>query len=543
MKPRESQKIIIEQLSQDLEDLESFLKDLWEFLLLPICYVNPLFKILDINPASETLFGRQSIEMVGENIALFFADKDLIQQIFRILEKGKQVLDKEGEILTKEGERKIVNISASPRKDSKGNNIGYYFTFSDISELKKLNEKVEGFAKKLEIEVKERTKELEEKVKELEDSRRALMNILEDINEAREVAEGEKNKTLAIITNFADGLIVLGKENKITLINSEAERLLGVEAKVAKAKPLTNPGQPLSIRKLAKLLSSKSPQKELVRKEFPLEKPQRQVLEITTLSLPSGEERIVILHDITREKRIERMKTEFVSLSAHQLRTPLSAIKWTLKMLLDGDLGVITKEQREFIEKTYQSNERMIKLINDLLNVTRIEEGRYLYKPTFSQIENIVQSVISSLKPEIKKREIKLQFQKPREKLPRVRVDREKIGLAINNLLDNAIRYSSVGGRVIVSLKQIKDKIEFSVKDSGVGIPKDQQQRIFTKFFRGANAIRMETEGTGLGLFITKNIIEAHGGKIWFESEEKKGTTFRFTLPVEKKFAGFLKEF
>ncbi|GAI30987.1 unnamed protein product, partial [marine sediment metagenome] len=169
---------------------------------------------------------------------------------------------------------------------------------------------------------------------------------------------------------------------------------------------------------LAELLSAEEAKEGLFRKELSFKKPTERVLEITTLSLAPREEVVIILHDISREKLIERMKTEFVSLAAHQLRTPLSAIKWTLIMLLDGDLGEITEEQRGFIEKTYGSNERMISLINDLLDVTRIEEGKYLYKPVLTQIENVVQFVINSFKEEIRRKKIKLEFKKPIKKLP-----------------------------------------------------------------------------------------------------------------------------
>jgi signal transduction histidine kinase len=232
------------------------------------------------------------------------------------------------------------------------------------------------------------------------------------------------------------------------------------------------------------------------------------------------------------------MKTEFVSISAHQLRTPLSAIKWTLKMFLDGDLGELTKEQREFLEKTYQSNERMISLINDLLNVTRIEEGRYLYRVVLTDIVKICQSITDSYKEEIKKRNLKMVFHKPK-KLPMVKVDVEKISLAIQNLIENSIRYTPAGGEIEIFLKEKKNEIEFSIKDTGIGIPKDQQHRVFTKFFRAPNATKMATEGSGLGLFITKNVVEAHGGKIWFESEEGKGTTFYFTLPIKSPLETF----
>ena len=405
-------------------------------------------------------------------------------------------------------------------------------------ELVEIREKREAAFKELE----KKTKELKTKTKELEESRTALMNILEDVEKAREKAEEETNKTLTIISNFTDGLLVFDRDLRLSLINPQAENFFQVRTEEIIGQPVLELAKFPNFRPLVNLLGKEI--KGVYRKELPIK--ENLILEISTVPMIGGEEKLgtlVILHDITREKTVERIKTEFVSLAAHQLRTPLSAIKWTLKMLLDGDLGSIAEEQRDFLGKTYQSNERMIELINDLLDVTRIEEGRYLYKPTLTDIESICQFVINSYKEEIERRKIKFEFKKPEKKLPKVEVDLEKIRLAISNLLDNAIRYTPSGGMVTVSLKSGKKEIEFSVRDSGVGIPKEQQKRVFSKFFRGANVIRMETEGTGLGLFITKNIIEAHGGKIWFDSEEGKGTTFYFTLPVKEELEEFLREF
>jgi len=402
--------------------------------------------------------------------------------------------------------------------------------------MKKKNKKIK------ETKLEHIVKELEVRTKELEDSRKALMNMLEDVDEARKVAEEEKNKTLSIITNFTDGLLFFDKENKLSLVNPQAETFLEIKVQEAVGQSISELTKFPNFKTLINILGKEI--KGVYRKELPFKK--NLILEISTISMMSGEERqgaLVILHDVTREKMVERIKTEFVSLAAHQLRTPLSAIKWTLKMLLDGDLGKITEEQREFIEKSYKSNERMINLINDLLDVTRIEEGRYLYKPVLSDIEAVVQFVINSYREEIKKKKLNLEFKKSEKKLPKAMVDVEKIKLAIQNLLENAVRYTSPGGKITVSLKQIKKEIEFSVEDSGVGIPKDQQKRVFSKFFRGANVIRMETEGSGLGLFISKNIIEAHGGRIWFESEEGKGTTFYMTLPITEEFKEFLEKF
>ena len=375
--------------------------------------------------------------------------------------------------------------------------------------------------------------ELKRKTRELEESRIALLNILEDVEEERRKAEEEKEKTKAIVFNLTDGLLVFDKGGKVSLINPQAENFLEVKKEEIVGKSVLELVRFPNLRAIVEAVGEEI--SRVYRKEVPIR--EDLILEITTVPMMREEEKIgtlMILHDVTREKAIEKMKTEFVSISAHQLRTPLSAIKWTLKMFLDGDLGKLTKEQREFLEKTYKSNERMINLINDLLDVTRIEEGRYLYRPVLTDIVPICQSVIDLYKEEIEKRNLKFKFKKPKE-LPKVRVDIEKISLAIQNLLENAIRYNKTGGEIEIVLKEKKKEIEFSIRDTGIGIPKDQQNRVFTKFFRGSNAIRIETEGSGLGLFITKNIIEAHGGEIWFESEEGKGTTFYFTLPVAQK--------
>jgi PAS domain S-box-containing protein len=395
---------------------------------------------------------------------------------------------------------------------------------------RELRELAEG----LEEKVRERTKDLKKKTDELEESKSALLNILEDVEQARAEAEEERNKTLSVISNLADGLLFFDQENRLALVNPQAEDFFDVKSRDIVTRPILELSAFPTIEPIVRLVGGEI--KGVFRKEIQIR--EDLILEVSTIPIMREEEKLgtlIILHDVTREKMIERMKTEFVGVTAHQLRTPLSAIKWTLRMLLDGDLGKITEEQRAFIEKTYSSNERMIILINDLLNVTRIEEGRYLYKPTLIDIEQIVQSVINSYKEEIKRKRFKFEFEKPKEKLPKVKVDVEKIKLAITNLIDNALRYSLPGGKVTVSLKYVKNEIEFSVKDTGVGISMDQQERIFTKFFRGANAIKMATEGSGLGLFIVKNIIDAHGGKIWFESEEGKGTTFYFSLPVKEE--------
>ena len=219
-------------------------------------------------------------------------------------------------------------------------------------------------------------------------------------------------------------------------------------------------------------------------------------------------------------------------MAAHQLRTPLSAVKWTLKMFQEGDLGPISKEQENVITKTIVSNDRMIRLVNDLLNVARIEEGKYITNQAPGDIEQVIARVVQGLREEAMRRKVKLLFIPSSEKLPQVLIDQEKIQLALENLIGNAIHYTPEQGTVTVLARNGIQGVEVTVSDTGIGIPKLQQDRVFSKFFRAGNAKKKETEGTGLGLYLAKNIIIAHKGTISFISKEDKGTTFTFTVPT-----------
>lgn len=260
-------------------------------------------------------------------------------------------------------------------------------------------------------------------------------------------------------------------------------------------------------------------------------------LHIVQVELLKANDELIRLNKIyskvnRRLKEIDQMKTEFISVASHQMRTPLSATKWVLRMILDGDLGPLNDQQKEMLDKGYKTNERMILLINDLLNVSRIEEGRFQYRFTHMSLEEVVESAIQEMRNTIAKKNITFEYEHPAESLPKVTIDPQKIRLAVQNLVDNAIKYTPQGGIVTISLTGDDQHVTFKVSDNGVGIPHDQQSRIFSKFFRADNVIRMQTDGSGLGLFIVKNIIEKHHGGVWFESSEGGGTSFFFSLPV-----------
>jgi len=376
--------------------------------------------------------------------------------------------------------------------------------------------------------------ELLTKSEDLRKVRAALLNVLEDTDELRRSAVDERNKTMAIIENLTDGVILLNKKKQIEIINSPATELFNIGKKEAIGKCFVDLLDIENIPEIKKILIDKDRIRNIYREEVATLDGLH--LEITSVLLKDEIEEkgfLIIIHDVTKEKLIEKMKTEFVSVAAHQLRTPLSAIKWTIRMILDGDAGEINEEQRELLEQTYISNERMIRLINDLLDVSRIEEGRLLYDQEDARIEDVLDSVIEASQEMLRNKNMVLEVNK--KETPKVKIDKEKIGVVIQNLLENAIKYTEQGGKIKITLDNDEKNVIFKIEDSGVGIPKSQQDRIFTKFFRAENVTRMETDGTGLGLYTTINIVQAHKGQIWFESEENKGTTFYFTIPINNK--------
>lgn len=232
---------------------------------------------------------------------------------------------------------------------------------------------------------------------------------------------------------------------------------------------------------------------------------------------------------------LDKVKTEFISVAAHQLRTPLSAIKWTLSLLLDEPTDNLTAEQRSLLHKGYESNERIIRLINEMLVVTRIESGKMTYNYSFIHIEDLIDNCLEDFIGEAKTKNVKLVFEQPKERLPYINIDPDKIRTVLQNLIENAVFYTRENSAVIISATADDCLIKISVKDEGIGIPEQQKVGIFNKFFRAENALKVRTDGSGLGLFVAKSIVEKHNGTIGFDSTEGKGTTFFFTLPCADK--------
>lgn len=397
-------------------------------------------------------------------------------------------------------------------------------------------------AKKIENPQKEVPETTIQRTQELEEMRIALMNMLEDTEVARREAEKARNKVQTIITNLSDGLLVFDPNGHLEIMNPQAEKIFGLKAQDMLGR---TKDELASFPTMKNTLGALEDTEDVFRRDILIKKGLS--AEVTKLQINLGAGQVgamIILRNTTREKEIEHLKSEFVSLTAHQLRTPLAGTKWILRSFLDGEMGQLSPRQKEMIEKTYISNERMIDLINDLLNVTRIEEGRYLYQPVLLHMSDIIVEVVEDFKEQAKRKNIHIVITKPRQKLPRVLVDKEKITLALQNLIDNAIKYTPSDGKVTVSVAPTSSakEVEVSVQDTGIGIPEPQQARVFDKFFRATNAQRVYTEGSGLGLYLVKNIVEAHGGTIRFRSREGDGTKFSIVLPIREEVGEFLKK-
>lgn len=239
-----------------------------------------------------------------------------------------------------------------------------------------------------------------------------------------------------------------------------------------------------------------------------------------------------------RLQKLEEAKSKFVAVTTHQLRTPLSAIKWTFNMLQSGQLGALSNDQKTFIDKGAQSTERMIKIVNDLLKVDQIEAERkdYVFSPV--QIEELVESIVFEFENQAESKKIEVSVKKPGKPLPTIEADPFKLRMVLENLIDNAIKYNRFKGRVEVvinddNLNSTKNTVEIIVADTGIGIPAAERRKIFDKFFRASNAVAAEPDGSGLGLYLSRDIIEKHGGTMWFETDET-GTRFLLSLPLHQ---------
>lgn len=235
----------------------------------------------------------------------------------------------------------------------------------------------------------------------------------------------------------------------------------------------------------------------------------------------------------TQLRHLDQAKDEFISMASHQLRTPLTSIKGYISMVMEGDVGKISETQTHLLSEAFNSSERMVHLINDFLNVSRLQTGKFLIDKRPVDLAKVVGQELDSLATNATSRNLSFTYTSPNN-VPMLNLDEGKIRQVIMNFADNALYYSTPDTKITVKLAVEGKNIVFTVKDTGIGVPRTEQSQLFTKFYRASNARKQRPDGTGVGLFLAKKVIDAHGGGVLFESVEGKGSTFGFTLPLEQ---------
>jgi PAS domain S-box-containing protein len=349
----------------------------------------------------------------------------------------------------------------------------------------------------------------------------------------------------ALFTSIGDGAIATDEFGKITRVNPTALQLLGYGEREMigawfpkKIVSIYENGEPISLidRPITRaFLTGKA-----VTERTYYRKRNGQVMPVALTVSPimlNGKPvgAIEVFRDITLEYEIDRMKSDFISLASHQLRTPLSAIKTYSHMLMDGYMGEVNDSQKKSLHTIVSAANRMNELISTLLNITRIESGNVTITLKDVNLERLAEEVIKEHSLAATDKEIEMKLECGSKTLQPIQTDALLFKEVISNLVSNAIKYTPNGGNVTICIKNRRYDVLMSVQDTGMGIPKYSQEHIFTKFFRAHNVVKQETSGTGLGLYLVKGLVDALGGKIWFESHENKGTIFYVALSKSRQ--------
>jgi PAS domain S-box-containing protein len=378
---------------------------------------------------------------------------------------------------------------------------------------------------------------------DLTDTRTALLNVLEDVEEAKLRIERDARRDATILSSLGEGLIAATADRKVFLHNQAMARLTGFGGSTALGRDI---GEVLrlvreidNVPDTQMLDSAFAGQAAACPEKLEIIAADGTRVPIAGTAAPFQDEVgrlqgiVVALRDITVERDVNRQRSGFISIASHQLRTPLSTTRWYLDVLLAGDVGALSTEQADLLSDLQVSNIRMIKLVNDLLDVNRIESGRVQFKPVLTDVKPLLESIIAkefTVLAEKKKQKLEVNLA---DGLPELLVDPEGMRQAFSNLVANAINYTPVGGLIRVTYGQVGEEAVIEVKDTGIGVPEAEKHRLFSQFFRAANAIATETVGSGLGLYITRLMVEASGGRVWFESKPGEGSRFFIAFPLK----------
>jgi len=398
----------------------------------------------------------------------------------------------------------------------------------------------------LEQKMRERELQWHTKESELHENEIAMLNILEDARALEEELEKQRSHLDLIIASMGEGLLLIDEIFRITLINAKAAALLGLRAEDAKGKDMRTvvmvwQGDELIAdknRPATRAFALGKTTTASVTDNFYYQTSGREKFPVSFTISPLVQEKgvksvIIVFRDATEEKVLDEARRNFMSLASHQLRTPLTAVRWYTELLMEKGMGTLNEAQTKFVQQIAGGASRLGDTINLLLSIARVEGGALEINPQPITIGDFTKTIIEELAPIAKKDKVALILNEPVPSIPSISIDPAMLREVMTNIVGNAIRYSREKGTATISLAAGEKEATVSVTDTGIGIPASAHARVFEKFFRADNAVKKVPEGTGLGLSLANSLVSLWNGKLWFTSKEGEGSTFYFTIPYQ----------
>lgn len=504
---------INKQLVAEKEELQKF-KQAVDNSFDHVIISDPDGKILYANTTAENLTGFSFDEMKGKTPALWGKQMPLTfyQKFWETIKTKKQTYAGEVTNRKKDGTKYLATIRVSPILDNKKNVRFFVGVEQDVTEDRR-QEEIK----------KQHVAELEEVNRQVTTEKVRAEGILRYL---RSIGEG-------VFATDRRGTIVFCNATAAAMIGKDADTLIGENCQSVFHFCIGDDDMACDFSPFAEAIRMKKTM-SFVAKTFLVEQG-KHVPVSGTFSLIIEVDHIagaiIVFQDITERYELEQMKDRFLSVAAHQLRTPLGSMRWNMELLEGGDLGKLPKLAKEAVGELRKNSERMMLLVNDLLNVSRIDQTTIKEIPEETDLKEIVVEAAKALRGEAEKKKMKCYCSFPENEVPKISLVRKHVFEAVENLFSNAVRYGKEGGKVECAVIVTDREIVLSVSDDGIGIPKEDQTKIFAKFFRAGNAVRSFTDGSGLGLSVVKAYVEESGGTISFESEENVGTTFTVKFP------------
>lgn len=503
----------VAHLEDDLHDLEAYMEEFTSFLPLAVCIVSAKQIIVDTNDAFVNTTGFGQKEAIGNYLSEFFVESERFESLLMAVQQiSNESKETKLTLKTKEGKNKKTRVTIGPRRDTAGELTGYYVAIAPII-ISPPPAPNSDTPKQVPVQSGGDTGK-------------------EGDATCVGTAAYEHQKNLAIIDGMRNGLIVLDHEGNIDTINAHAAEVMSVERDEICGKSVESLADREDLTDLVstiKTVPEKSDKIKIGDLTYEVEVRETQTDNNQTYKL-------VMMHDISKDEFIEDMKLTFVTVAAHQIRTPLSSIRWSLEILINQ---LEDDEHIRIAQRGFRSTQNVLEIVNALLNLDRLQSGEdgYNFEPV--DVASMLEEYVSEVNENNRIIEqADVNFKAPIDELPKVKADEEKIQIVIRNLIDNALKYTPADGSVNVETSVHvtndygNDMVQIEISDTGIGIPAESQDKIFSKFYRADNATKVKTDGTGIGLYISKQIVEEHDGTIWFESAEGEGTTFYIQLPI-----------